>query len=68
MGMYFREKKIGSAISAVWWKRVLAGLRFFAVFILAFLLLNPFLKSRSNQTEQPIIILAQDNSDRKSVV
>ena len=62
VGMYFREKKIGSAISAVWWKRVLAGLRFFAVFILAFLLLNPFLKSRSNQTEQPIIILAQDNS------
>ena len=62
VGMYFREKKIGSAISAIWWKRILAGLRFVAVFILAFLLLNPFLKSSSNQTEKPIIILAQDNS------
>lgn len=60
--LYFREKKINSAIENKWWKRGLAALRFFAVTIVAFLLLNPYLKSRFNETEKPVIIIAQDNS------
>ena len=60
--LYFREKKINSAIENKWWKRGLAALRFFAVTLIAFLLLNPYLKSRFNETEKPVIIIAQDNS------
>lgn len=36
--------------------------RFVLVFILAFLLLSPFIKTIFNKVEKPIIIIAQDNS------
>ncbi len=60
--LYFREKKINSAIENKWIRRVLFAFRFIVVTILAFLLLNPYLKSTQNETEKPVIILAQDNS------
>lgn len=40
----------------------MAAIRFLAVTVLAFLLLNPYLKSRFNETEKPVVIIAQDNS------
>jgi len=60
--LYFREKKINSAIANKWWLRALYALRFIAVMLIAFLLLNPYLKSKYNETEKPIVIIAQDNS------
>ncbi|MBK8345910.1 MAG: hypothetical protein IPL12_23065 [Bacteroidetes bacterium] len=50
-GMYFREKKMKDALQNKWWLRALSAIRFLAVFIIAFLLLNPYLKSRLNETE-----------------
>lgn len=43
--------------------RLLSGLRFLTVFILALLLLNPLLQKWITQTEDPIIIIAQDVSE-----
>ncbi|MCC2548096.1 VWA domain-containing protein [Hymenobacter sp. BT175] len=40
----------------------LAVLRFVVVSFLAFLLLSPFLKTSTNTTEQPTVVLAVDNS------
>lgn len=60
--LYFREKKINAAIGNNLWKITLTALRFVAVMIIAFLLLNPYLKSKYNETEKPIVIIAQDNS------
>ncbi len=60
--LYFREKKINAAIGNKWWIRSLSALRFVAVMLIAFLLLNPYLKSKFNETEKPIVIIAQDNS------
>ena len=47
----------------------LAALRFGVVSFLCFLLLSPFLKTTTNTTEKPTLVLALDNSqsvDRKS--
>ncbi len=60
--LYYREQKINSAVENKWIRRALTIFRFLAVSILAFLLLNPYLKSRLNETEKPVIIIAQDNS------
>ena len=38
-------------------------LRFFVISIIAFLLLSPLLKTTLNNTEKPIVIMAQDNSE-----
>jgi hypothetical protein len=43
-------------------RRILPVFRGLAIFLIAFLLLNPLLKSVFNTTEKPIIILAQDGS------
>jgi hypothetical protein len=49
------------------WSRTLtwslAALRFVAVSLLAFLLLNPLIRSVQNRTEKPIVVLAVDNSE-----
>lgn len=41
---------------------ILASLRFVAVFLIAFLLLGPLARREINQTEKPIVLIAQDNS------
>ena len=45
-----------------WLKWVMAIFRTLVITIIAFLLLNPLLKTISRYTEKPIIIFAQDNS------
>ncbi len=42
---------------------IIAGIRFFFVSIIAFLLLNPLLKYISSKVEKPILVLAIDNSE-----
>ncbi|MBC8173752.1 MAG: hypothetical protein H7X71_07595 [Chitinophagales bacterium] len=61
-GLYFREKKIDAAVQQNWLKYLLGFFRFSVAAILAFLLLNPYMKSRFNETEKPILLIAQDNS------
>jgi hypothetical protein len=41
---------------------ILAGLRFTLVFLLCFLLLNPFIKQIANEYEKPLLVFAIDNS------
>ncbi|MCD4791148.1 MAG: hypothetical protein K8R37_14225 [Bacteroidales bacterium] len=45
-----------------WLKWIMAVFRTIVITIIAFLLLNPLLKTISRYTEKPIIIFAQDNS------
>ena len=42
--------------------RIVMGLRFFSWFLIAFLLLSPFVKSLKKITQEPVIIAAWDNS------
>lgn len=49
--------------TAVWMIRLMAVLRFIAVSVLAFLLLNPLLKTLLREIEKPIIVFVQDNSE-----
>jgi hypothetical protein len=60
--LYFREKKIASAAQNNIIRSFLAMSRFLVATVLAYLLLNPYIKSRLNEEEKPIIIIAQDNS------
>ncbi|MBU0765116.1 MAG: hypothetical protein KJ607_09810, partial [Bacteroidetes bacterium] len=48
---------------ADWKLKALASLRFLLVFLLAFFLLSPMIKSISRYIEKPVIIVAQDNSE-----
>lgn len=43
-------------------KILLATLRFFAISFIVFLLLSPYVKSKFNVIERPLIVIAQDNS------
>jgi hypothetical protein len=44
-------------------RSILFMLRFFFITVLSFLLLSPLLKTITRQTEKPIVIVAQDNSE-----
>ena len=46
-----------------WIIKAMFLLRFFVISIIAFLLLSPLLKTTLNNTEKPIVIMAQDNSE-----
>lgn len=59
MILYFRENKNEFP---VWLKRLLGINRFVLVTLIAFLLLSPLLKKFSRNSEKPIIVFAQDNS------
>ncbi len=64
---FFLYKKDSKFKDVSKWKiYTMAVLRFFAIFLIAFLLLNPLIKFTDNITEKPIIIFAQDNS--KSII
>src|SRR5690606_13739928 len=56
--LYFKNKELNEFKK--WQVYTLFGLRFVAVSIIAFLLMNPFIKTIFNATEKPLII------DRKS--
>jgi hypothetical protein len=58
--LYFRNKEnLELSKKRVW---LLMSLRFFSFFIIAFLLLSPFIKNLKKITRNPIIIAAWDNS------
>lgn len=48
---------------ASWVIYTLKGLRFFSVFLISLLLINPLIQKWVTQTEEPVIIIAQDNSE-----
>ena len=57
--LYFNLKQVGfGALN----KGILSVLRFLAISLLCFLLLNPFVKTERKQIEKPIVLVAQDNS------
>jgi len=58
--LYFRNKA-NSGLSKLQ-IRILMSLRFLSFFLIAFLLLSPFLRSLKKFTQNPIIITAWDNS------
>lgn len=60
--MYLREKKISAAMPGNIVRYLLPALRFLGVSTLAFLLLDPYIRSAFNESEKPVIIIAQDNS------
>lgn len=59
--LYWRERRLGDV--AKWLRAVMTGLRFVVVFILAFLLLSPLLKTVMREVEKPVIVIAQDASE-----
>lgn len=59
--LYYRDRSFGE--QSVKMNRVLGPLRFLTVTIICLLLLSPVIKSTITQTEQPIVVLAQDNSE-----
>jgi hypothetical protein len=44
-------------------RNILAALRALAVFLIAFLLVSPLMKSVSYQPQKPLVLIAQDNSE-----
>lgn len=59
--LYGREKRFSEAKS--WVRKILPVLRFLAVTLIAFFLLDPYLKFITRKIEKPILIFAQDNSE-----
>lgn len=58
--LYFRDKKFEE--SPQWSRWVMAFLRFLAVTSIAALLLSPMVKSITENIKQPIVVIAEDNS------
>ncbi|MFH1321765.1 MAG: hypothetical protein ABII90_14090, partial [Bacteroidota bacterium] len=58
--LYNKDKNLSEL--PLWLKRMMALFRFCVVGLIAFLLLNPLLKTIFRQVEKPIIIIAQDDS------
>ncbi|HXC05861.1 MAG TPA: hypothetical protein VNZ86_13960 [Bacteroidia bacterium] len=61
VALYYREKQFTD--TPLWIRRLMAALRFVSVTCIAFLLLNPLLKTTFREVEKPVIVLAQDNSE-----
>jgi hypothetical protein len=59
--LYFREKQFTD--TPLWIRRLMALLRFLSVSGIAFLLLNPLLKTTFREVEKPVVVVAQDNSE-----
>ncbi len=57
--LYYKDKKLDISRKKIYF---LAFLRFLSVFLIASLLLKPFVKSIITHIEQPIVIFAVDNS------
>lgn len=58
--LYFRNK--ANSVLTRFQLHTLMGLRFLSFFLIAFLLLSPFLRSLKKITQNPIIVTAWDNS------
>ncbi len=59
--LYYRDRTFPE--QAAWFPVLLGALRFATVTILAILLLSPILRSIQNQTQKPVIVIAQDGSE-----
>src|SRR5574337_803459 len=59
--LYFRDARLKDL--SKWVLGMLSAFRFIAVFILAFLLLTPLLKTISREVSKPVIVIAQDASE-----
>lgn len=59
--LYYRERKLEELPK--WLRYTMAFFRFLTVTIIAFLLLSPLLKTELRETEKPVIVIAQDNSE-----
>lgn len=59
--MYFRDKRF--AEYSPWFTKVLAILRALSVFLIALLLLSPFVKTVKEDIKTPLIIIASDKSE-----
>jgi hypothetical protein len=60
--LYAQNKLDLSGKHGQWVKGLLVTFRFLATFCIAFLLLGPLMKIRTNRTDKPIIVLALDGS------
>ena len=60
VALYYRDRSFGEQSTQL--NRGLGFLRFITVTIICILLLSPVIKHTVTQTEQPIVVLAQDNS------
>jgi hypothetical protein len=63
-GLYFRDRTFRNASEQS--QKLLAGLavfRFLSATIISILLLSPFLRKKSTETEQPVVVFLQDNSN-----
>ena len=60
--IYGKKKYIVYDGESKWLKYILFALRSLALFLIAFLLLTPLLKSKQTKKEKPTIILLQDNT------
>mgnify|MGYP002277533218 CR=1 FL=1 len=58
--LYFRNKAYDLS---KWQIRLLAALRFFSFFMVAFLLLSPFVRNLKKIKQKPLIVAAWDNSE-----
>lgn len=56
--LYYKDERLSSRI-----RKILFALRFFAISIIAFLLLTPMLRIIQREIEKPIVVIAQDNSE-----
>ncbi|MCH2046878.1 MAG: hypothetical protein MK212_22380, partial [Saprospiraceae bacterium] len=61
LALYFRDKSFGEKSRKLNW--LLGGFRFSTVTIICILLLTPVIRSTTTESEPPIVILAQDNSE-----
>lgn len=59
--LYFRDKSFGEKSNRLNW--LLGSFRFLSITIICLLLLTPVIRSTTTESEPPIVILAQDNSE-----
>ena len=62
VGLYWRERKMQAAAPNIWLRRLLFAFRSVVATALLMLLLDPYIKRSSNETEKPVVIMLQDNS------
>lgn len=61
LGLYYKDKTFVEQYPQL--HKILGVLRFFAVTLLALLLLKPLLKSLFTETQKPVVVMAQDQSE-----
>lgn len=59
--LYYRDQSFGEQSARL--NKLLGSFRFLTVAIICFLLLSPVMKRTTTQTQAPIVVLAQDNSE-----